>query len=418
MSKSLSTKQQNIIRIVVTTLVGLAFVFELIRDCQRGGDFIGYVNAGNAVLNGSPIYSDYLNTWPPFFAIFSVPLALMDGFSPVLIRLLWLVGLIISWYFIIQLIVTLYIGKTLTFKPSKSESQLWVLDWSVLLPFLFILRFVIDDLSNIQINSYLLLACLFVVQCHIKGKPLAGGIVLGLIISLKVYPIFLLFFLVYKRGYRLSISALATVFVTTSVCVLVFGWTGGLNNFLDWWQHKALAGTILTHKNQSIFPMIEGLLTSQSRGVGLYYNILDLDIRLVKKITFGIIGSFGLWIAWLFRKDKNPSNQVAQFAFMLAAIPLLSPLAWKYYFVFLFPLLFIQFNRMYKKEVVELVPKILFITSLVLSILSTDGLLGARVSDILEVYGCITWATIFLLLSYLLSYRSVPNLSITTFKNP
>jgi hypothetical protein len=397
-------KRQNLLKWVLASLVGLAFVFELIRDCQRAGDFVGYINAGNAVLNGTPIYNDYLNTWPPFFAIFSVPLALVDAVSPLGIRLLWLIGILVSWYYIVKWTVKLTYNKTLSLKPNNNKASLWILDWSVFLPFLFVLRFIIDDLSNIQINSFLLLSCLYIIYCYRNNKLIIAGLVLGAIISLKVYPIFLLFYFIYKRAYRLTLITMVVVGVAILMSLAVFGWEVGLSYFGDWLHNKAMGDTILTHKNQSIFPWIEGLLTDQSRGLDIQYNIVSISAAAAKKVTYLVIGLVALTIAWLFRGGSNRYDSVGKFAFLLAAIPLLSPLAWKYYFVFLFPLLFIQFNNTFKKDIGGRLPKVLFIIGLMLAILSTDGLIGKRLSDVLEVYGCITWAAILFLLSFLTTY--------------
>lgn len=404
---TLSIKQQNTLRIVLAILVGLAFVFELIRDCQRDGDFVGYINAGNAVLNQTPIYSDYLNTWPPFFAIFSVPLALVDSMSPVLIRLIWIIGIIISWFYIAKYTLQLHNGSSLTLKPTKSDSEVWMLDWRVFLPFLFVLRFIIDDLSNIQINSFLLLSCLYVIHCHRNDKYLIAGIVLGIIISLKVYPIFLLFFFLYKRDYRIILTTVVVICITTLLCLSVFGWDLGLTYFADWFQNKAMGETILTHKNQSIFPWVEGLLTDQSRGLDIQYNVLSLSAAVAKKITYLIIVLSAVMIAWLFRANSNRYADVGKFAFVLAVIPILSPLAWKYYFVFLFPMVYLLFNYFYKNKAKQLLPMWLFVASISIAILSTDGLLGVWFSDVLEVFGCITWATVLLLVSFLLHKKAI-----------
>ncbi len=405
----MSQKQQQVLRFILATLVGLALVFELIRDSQRAGDFIGYINAGNAVLNGTPIYADYLNTWPPFFAVFSVPFAYIDAISPLLIRLLWLVGIIVSWFFIARYTVNLTTGENLTLMQTSNPSNLWLLDWKVFIPILLVLRFVIDDISNIQINSYLLLASLYVIYCHMNNKYVVGGIGLGLIIALKVYPVFLLPFFMYRKSYKLSFIALLTIASTVGVSLLVFGLDNGMTNYQDWIANKAMGETILTHKNQSILPFIEGLLTEQSRGLDIYYNVMDLPKKATKGITLGLIALSALLVAWRFRKPKQKIQVVGQFFFVLTAIPLMSPLAWKYYFVFTFPLVFLQFNRLFiSKSVDTTYVKILFVIAMVLSIASTDGLLGARVSDVLEVFGCVTWATICLLLSFVLSYTTVP----------
>ena len=84
------TKKHYSIATIVLILIGIILMFELVRDSMRNGDFIGYLNAGNAVLDGKNIYLDQYNTWPPFFSIFSVILAFFDNLSCVFIKFIWL----------------------------------------------------------------------------------------------------------------------------------------------------------------------------------------------------------------------------------------------------------------------------------------------------------------------------------------
>lgn len=384
------------IKYAVVALVVLAFVFELIRDCRRDGDFIGYVHAGQAVLDHTPIYADYLNTWPPFFSIFSVPLTLVHNVNPVLIRLLWLLGIGVAWAFIVRLTMQLAGYKDLHW--GNANARIGWLDWAVLLPFLFVFRFIIDDLSNIQINSFLLLCSLLVVSLHYRKRNWQAGVLLGFIIALKVYPVFLLLFFIWKRKLSLVASALITIGVTVLLSFWVFGYETALQYYVEWSTSRIGGDVILTHKNQSLFPFFEGLFTHQSRGLGIYYNIMSLSPHQSKRIVYVLVGCSAIVPAYRFwNSSKGKLVPFYEVAFILAAIPVLSPLAWKYYFVFLFPLYVILFQSLFVQKVGGKWLKTIFFTSLAFSILSTDGLLGVWFSDVLEVFGCITWATVLLL---------------------
>ena len=384
------------IKYAILIFIGLAFVFEIIRDVQRDGDFMGYVNAGNAVINGTPIYADYLNTWPPFFSIFSVPLALMHNFSPILIRLIWLVGILVSWYAILRITWSLYYGNS-----DVLTMKVVFLDWRMLLPFLFVFRFVIDDVSNIQINTYLLLACLGVVYWYFKNAWLPAGVLLGFIIALKVYPVFLLIFFLWKRQVKIPIVAFLALALTLGLSYVVFG-TDTVDLYKEWIRDKAMAGTIMTHKNQSLFPWLEGFLRGESRGLGISYNFVDFEPAKAKRLVLGILGLLAMYPAFRFRRKvtfQEGGGLFEEFAVVLACIPILSPLAWKYYFVFLFPIYVVLFNRLFLITS-SLLSKTLFFIALGLSILSTDGLVGVYISDVLEVFGCITVAVLLLLVVY------------------
>ena len=380
----------------ILILIGLALLFELIRDVQRDGDFIGYINAGNAVINSTPIYADYLNTWPPFFSIFSVPLAILDGISQQGIRLLWLLCIVLAWNVIIPLGNKLFLdNKT---KPILSRQGIILPEWSVLIPFLFVFRFVIDDISNIQINTFLLLGCLYTIIWYREGKNVKAGFLLGGLIALKVYPIFLLAFYGYRKAYKLVGFGLLTVVLTYVFSLLVFGVDQANGYYAHWLQHKAMGETIITHKNQSLLPLLTGLLSPVSRGLDIQFNILDLSPATAKRVYYVLVLLVGGLVALNYWKSSQrvDSKSVTLFAFILAAIPILSPLAWKYYFVFLYPVHVVLYQRIRSKSTGKAWRKIYF-GAVALTIISTDGLIGNYASDVLEVFGVITISTLLFL---------------------
>jgi len=59
---------------------------------MRRGDLDTYIHAGYAVLLKRDIYTSQPpgnNTWPPFFSVLCVPLALLDTMTPYLARGVW-----------------------------------------------------------------------------------------------------------------------------------------------------------------------------------------------------------------------------------------------------------------------------------------------------------------------------------------
>src|SRR5262249_31703751 len=71
-------------------LVALALLVYGIALCvRRSGDFDGYLQVGGLILSGGHAYYEPpvgLNTWPPFFSVFCVPLALLAKVTPYLAR--------------------------------------------------------------------------------------------------------------------------------------------------------------------------------------------------------------------------------------------------------------------------------------------------------------------------------------------
>ncbi|NTW31566.1 MAG: DUF2029 domain-containing protein [Bacteroidetes bacterium] len=416
------TKKKYIITNIILVIIGLIFLFELIRDSMRNGDFLGYVNAGNLVLTGKNIYSDILNTWPPFFTVFSVILAFGDEVSSILIRLLWLTGSIISMYFIIKLTIKISLNKTLCFR--KKNRNIIFQDPIIIIPLLIILRFILENLANVQINIYiLLLACLSIFY-FIKNKNVLVGLFLALSISLKVYTIFIMLYFLYKRESKPVIWTFIFLFLINSISIFVFGFDKAITYYIYWYSEIASQLPIIHHKNQSIFGFMLRLLTGENSGQDFYINIFALKSESVKYITYGFIFIIFLFPAFLFRKkliEKNNSKAILEYSFVFSVIPLLSPLAWKAYFIFLwFPylltyiFLFRVQNNLNKTYILLL--KSLFLLSILFNVFSTDAVVGAYFSDILESVSCITIGTILLIIIQLIIYRKIEKFDLNTIK--
>ena len=57
----------------IIVVIGIFLLAEVARDVMREGDFGGYISTGQLAFNGDFIYSDFRNTWPPFFSTRSRP---------------------------------------------------------------------------------------------------------------------------------------------------------------------------------------------------------------------------------------------------------------------------------------------------------------------------------------------------------
>ncbi|MEO6883666.1 MAG: glycosyltransferase family 87 protein [Bacteroidia bacterium] len=397
------TKRRYSISNIILILIGAILVFELIRDSMREGDFIGYVTAGNAVLHHQNIYSDYLNTWPPFFSVFSVLLAIGDHLSSFFIRFIWLFGSIISMYYIVKKSVEMIFKKPLVYM--RGDNGIIIQDLLIIIPLLIILRFIMDNLANVQINIFILLCALLCITFFIKKKFVWVGFLLGLIISLKVYPLFFLFYFLYKREFKPVIWTILFLLLFNSICILVFGFEQAAQYYQHWISDVAPHSYLANHKNQSIFGALLRLFTSEDAGHNLFVNILNVKPYIIKGITYVVIIVASILPAFLFRKklkETSNLNAILEYSLIFTAIPLLSPVSWKAYFIFLwipylllYAILF-RVNTQLKKTTLNLL-KYLFVLSVILNVCSTAGIVGSHFSCLMEAYSAITFGTILLL---------------------
>lgn len=387
---------------IILVLVGIICLFEVVRDSYRLGDFLGYVDAGRAVLNGGQLYDDPANTWPPFFSIFSVVLALGDNVSSYFIRFIWLLGSVVSLYYIISISVKIVFDRPLAIQ--KGSPGMLLQDPLIIVPLLIMLRYIMDNLANVQINIYMLLLSLLVIRFFTIKRFMWAGLILGLTISLKVYTIFLLLYFLFKREFKVVGWTLLFCLVFNLIPLVVFGFNQYVAYYDQWINEVAPLSFIPQHKNQSIFGMFLRLFTSDYNGFEMSVNVLELQAHTVKRLTYAVIGLAAIFPAYLFRKklkDLTSIKSILEYSIVFTLIPLFSPISWKAYFIFLWLPYFVLFALLFKAK--SNLPgnrliwlKGLFCISILLIVFSSETFVGFYLSDVLEVLSCVTIATIIL----------------------
>jgi hypothetical protein len=365
---------------------------EIARDIFREGDFGGYISSGKLAWNGDYIYSDYRNTWPPLFSLFSIPLYLADNVTSIGLRLAWLVGILIVYFYIFKWTINKFTNKKLVPKLKGNESSYGLTSPVFLIPFLLCFRILLEEVSNIQINIFILAICIFILDRTEKKKYLIAGLLLALVISLKVYPLLILGFLIFKKEFKTASYTLLGLGIGVLIVGAYFGMSEGLSLFTDWNNTQVINGLKCEFMNQSLWGFMCGLLTDNIRMEGLQYNILHLNTSQMKLVVIGIISAAAALVSYLFYHRRHKTQAFAiQYIIMLSLVPILSPLAWKYYFVFIAPLCITMYIKLRGSTQMKwLVWPLLFIT------LTSELFLGNHLSDVTEALGIITLSSLFL----------------------
>ncbi|MDF1695485.1 MAG: glycosyltransferase family 87 protein [Saprospiraceae bacterium] len=421
-------KKNSTFKLILLVLLFIALAFEVIRDAlAKNGDFAGYVLTGNLVLDGENIYSDALiNTWPPFFALVSVPIAIFDNFNLYICRFTWLSLTVLAMFFVVQFVVRMALNKNLHFslpRISKKnlENEIPIHSWLVLVPFLISFRYLLDNLANIQINVFILFFTVLSIYYFSKGKKWIAALFLAFGISLKVYPVFLLLYFIVKREWTMVGKTLFFCVGFASLPFMVFGYEQTVDYYSFWYNQNVVPFASVAHKNQSYFSMMRSLLTHESPGLNqplneeIYVNVFNLSIEQVKLVSYALLILLGSSVVYLFREKLSKQHKLKAFleyTFILTIIPILSPLAWKAYFIFLFPAYFINFLFLF--EMKNMIGKALrrfllvnYYLSILLVVFSSELFLGKYYSDVMEAYSCITIGTIVLAGNILCFYINI-----------
>lgn len=338
-----SERAQRRAMIVIYALVLAVALAEALRALGRmeGVIFSSYLDVGDAVLSGSDPYSLIANTWPPFFAIESVPLALVARLSPHLALLLWqLLGLLATWG-VVKLSVEMFEDGPITFWPVSAQG-LALTSSAVIVPLLMTARLFDEHAQHTQINIQVLWLVLWGFHHFRRARPGLGGLSLALAASTKVVPVLLVLYLLYKRCWRETAWTVAwLVILNVGVIGLAFGPSDGVHLWGDWHRvaGKELGDPTPTFMNQSLLAGVKRAVTPEG---GLRdpvrYHVASWSFAGARTAFFVLAAALAGLLAWLFRKrpgDLSGPRAGGELALCLGAMVVVDPLAWKAHYVVL-----------------------------------------------------------------------------------
>lgn len=347
---------------------------------SRGGDFRGFLNAGERFIEGRFLYEDSRVatnvTWPPFFAIFIVPFSLLARLNLPLTQVLWY--LINAFLFILTIDVwcRLFYGTPLGwFKDDRANS---FFSMSVFIPLVLIAQSFFKVFVQLQINI-LVLFMMSLSFLHLKErKYFLSGFWLGLISAIKVFPVLVLPYFVYKKKYKALTVCIATGVVLTLLPVLRYGWQEYLHNLEAWIQISLTGGYPVGGLNQSVYAMIARWVASEP--FTLVYQKLPpptadtpgglTSLWLHRALYVIFLGAFFYWL-----RRRRYNFLPAEAAFMIILAMLFSPIAWRHYWVIIFPGYFVLYN-LYLKNKDKILSYTLWISFILITVLQVIGQTG------------------------------------------
>ncbi len=398
-------------RRLILCALAVAFVASFFAYARRNVDFAGYVAVGNAFLDGRDIYLDTpvgINTWPPFFSLASVPLALLDRASPYLARVIWIA---LNWaaiFWALDLTARLIYGRPLCFRPS--ENSLDITSPEILVPFALTLPYLINNFELLQINMILFTLSLWGLYLQANGREAAGGIVLGAAAAMKVLAIAFLPYLLYRKRWRASFWLAASSLVFFFSPALILGWPKFWSGVAIW--PAALRATWgAGNMHQSVYSMWDRILGYHLipfAAPGEFFLPLSgaRSAKLAWEITCALIVVLG---AIAFRGTPRPASRQAQieWAVVFVAATILSPLTRKPFLVVLllpYALLYAAWHSTDLDARTRRVMRNVMFASFALSIPTLHDVIGKSLAMRLEMGSVVTFGSLIMLCG-LLWYR-------------
>ncbi len=380
-------------RRVVTVLLVVLAALEVARSLGRLDRviFASYVDVGNVVLDGGDPYGPQfttwppINTWPPFFLFIAAGLALLARVSLAGTLLLWQVGCVAAIWGTCRLLARLVDEEPPPFSSAAT-----------LVPVLMTARLFQEHLQHTQVNFYLVLLVVLAFLLFRRRREAWGGLALAAAASTKALPIVFLPYLLYKRAWRAA--AWTAGFLVVLNVVLPFAVFGPARTGEHWraWRGIAAAETADPtphHMNQSLLAALKRLLTAEgSARDPVQYAIASWPTERAVQAFYLVAGLGALGLAFAFRRP--PPTLAGELAVCLAAMTLVSPLAWKAHFVTLLPAYWWAWRTLRGGGRAAWG---VWWASFACLTLSAPALVGNRISDVLESLNVITVGALLVL---------------------
>lgn len=402
----------KIILKIIKITIALLVILYCIKLGLKGGDFEIYMGAAELLKNGESCYNVWIHlggdnycgySYSPIFAIFLIPFTYLPQYTTQVIWLLvnlvflYRIFIIINWFLPIS-------------KLSVKAYKYWVL-----LALLLSVRFILHNFEMVQMTIFLLFICLEAIYQLEHKKHGFSGLLIATGIVIKIIPIVLIPYLIYRKQFKTVLIALVFVFLFLTMPALIYGWEFNSNLLMDWFNIINFNNpefVLNQNKNGEGVHSLSGLFAGYFGNVNdtnYPRNIMHLSkdsIALILNGTrlFFILFTFYFLRLPFFKKAESKLFTFWELSYIFCIIPLIFPNQQKYAFFFIVPAVFyllfyliiIYKNNIYAKNTFRILIGIL-ILHFILSTLTTDGLIGKQLSNLTQYYKTITFGTFLLI---------------------
>ena len=288
---------------------------------HKGGDFAVFLESGQRVLEGEPLYEGSAPgsgvIGPPFQGVFFVPFAVVGhaaGRAPAVL-----------WYFLNLIALAAGVWWWTRANDAWAPERPWDQP-AVLLPLLAVILPAQTNFEHQNMNALLLALTGAAAWSWTRGHSAASGALVGLAAALKAFPALLLVVFLVHRDWRALASGVVTGLALSASPALWYGPGAVMPLFSRWLEVIAEGGWPTRAQNQSIVAMTSRFWPDAATSIAL--------------ALIAILGIIMIVTVWRSRDGGHPPvKKGAGLALALAVAVLASPIAWDHYWLLMLPAL-------------------------------------------------------------------------------
>jgi hypothetical protein len=326
----------------------VAVVVYVLIDADRVCDMNIFLSAATDILDQKNIYTTVYQTWlyyyySPIFAVLLIPFTYLSEYWVNVFWLLLNVGLV----FRVGQLLKGYLPESTV--PAKWQRLILILS------IVFVFRFIFDNLHFHQLTIFILWISLEGLYSIKKGNKIKGGLLLAIGINIKLLPLVLIPYLLYRGEFRSFISIVMCSVVLLYLPVIFLGYEYNQLLLDGWW------GNINPLEQQHILDFahagIPALITAIFHLDVLQQSPLFLNQLNEEEIGWIINTLRVVLIGFTFfflrtRPFKRTSNlhQLWELGYLFLVIPLIFPHQQNYSLLMLWPAVIYLVYYFYQKH--------------------------------------------------------------------
>jgi hypothetical protein len=226
------------------------------------------------------------------------------------------------WYLseIILLFLSLFISYDIL--PYKQKKKGLVLIFS----FLVLVKFIGREIELGQVNIFIFFLLIMMIKALLNKNDIKGGLFLGLSLIFKPYGLVFLPYFILKKRFKPIASGFGTVIIGLTLPMIFYGLRGNIVVLKEWQKtlSQSTPGLIDQYDNASIFSFFLKIVPDESRELAFIFIICSCLL-----IAFSF-----LWMMILGKRENLKKPEVLEYSFLFVLIPLFSPLAWYYNYLY------------------------------------------------------------------------------------
>ncbi len=334
----------------------LLFIY-LFIESSGNGDFYIYYSASKQLFISDSIYKilfgqGFHYLYSLFFAIILYPFTFLPF---MLCKFLWLCLNVYLLYKSFKIIFS-YLDLS-NFSIKKLN-----IFYSVIL--IFLLRVIHENIHASQITIVILYLCLSSIDFIFhKNKILLGALLLSIGINIKLLPIVLIPYLLYRAKLKAVLYVLVFCLLLWGIPILFLGYAKNLNLLMDWWLliNPSSQKNILDVEERSFHGLSTLLSVLCVENVPDVYalpikrNIINVSLQNLSIILNSVrLLLLALTLYFLnslpFKSVQSKSHQLYELSYIFGLVPLIFPHQQHYAFLFFMPAIVVLIYFMFSKH--------------------------------------------------------------------